>query len=184
MGEILHFKKRAQPTETPSGKQENLTRLLKNAFRIVDAPVGEEIRSIFRLRCDIGLLFERNMNRFLLDQKLCGESWPYLCSRYVSRLIARHLNQKFESHYVFDFLEKGINNNEPQALQKGGDYCFIICALFGGREWRSIKKEDYYRMGAGCYAMFYSRTHEESAFLMSRHYEDIVKLTQIGIQML
>lgn len=178
MDNIINLQSKRIKREGSNGYREDLTHLVKNAVAISTLHVGEEINGIFQLDVDVSTLFKRNIADFLLKNNACGDSALFKCSLYVSDLIAYHLNQNFKSYYMIDFLEHGINDNDPMAFKEGGDLCFMICSFFNGRKWRMMKPEDYFRMGASFYAMFYDGTKKEIGWHMSQHYTEIVKVTQ------
>lgn len=159
--------------------RDDLTALLKQAVKLAEAPIGEEVNGIFLMNADLKKTFQRKISGFLLDHQLCDSSSLFKCSLYVSDLISENLVHRIRSYCAADFMKEGVDSNNPWVFKEGADLCFLLCSFFDGRgNWRMMRPEDYYRMGASFYAMFYYGTRMEIACHMSRRYAEMVKITK------
>jgi len=180
MADIIRFPvEKARQKQIAMEHKKDLTEFLREAVILSNFPKGEEINGILLLQTDIQTLFRIKLSEFLLKNNLCGSSDLFKCSLYVSELISQNIFQRLKNIYAVDFLENGMNTDNPWIFKEGGDLCFLLCVFFGERRgWKMMRQGDYSKMGEMFYRMFYYGTKKEIGWHMSQRYREIVDITK------
>jgi len=100
-------------------------------------------------------------------------SEAFLCGIYSSRVLAECLFGNPQSWWAIDYLQEFSESKDKikraNALKKGGDLCFLLCAVFPERaNVRTMQPGDYRDIGVGLYQRHYSLTSAEISCYMSK----------------
>lgn len=103
----------------------------------------------------------------------------FLCSLYVAEVIAKNIKESQLGLWAIDFLLQYQATGKAEFLKKGGDVCFLICAVFPGWAKRRNLNPEYFRgMGSAMYLDFYYQAGQEVTFYMSELFKPMVNITK------
>lgn len=176
MGRVVPFRRKEEKQGTPEA--EDLTALLKGAVELRGSALGHEINGVFRMKGNFEELLKARLGSFIIENRLITTDL-FRCSLYIAHLLNETVSRNFESLYAVDYYLRGVEEQDPAALQQGADLCSVLCILFEGRRnWRMVREGDYARRGVQLYALYYAQTKRMIAWCMSRNFESIVAITR------
>jgi hypothetical protein len=151
----------------------DLTHLLKDAHQ--------------KKKCSLGAVtdpeqfkkwVEGKIGATLIEQQLIDASF-FLCAIYIAELLTRTMREFPESWCAVDYRKESVEHENPFALKKGGDMCFLIAAVFPDRgKWRLMDLSYYEKMGAGFYYEFYYQARAEIGYHMGSCFHTMKEVTR------
>lgn len=132
----------------------------------------------------LGRLLESNFLKEVVEKEMISSD-IFFCVSYVANVIIASIRKFPGSIYSFDNVLSYQETGNPFFLQQGGDACFLICSVFSDRaNWRTMKEEDYKKIGSSFYYWFYSLTGKEIGYYMSYNFESVVGIIKESINKL
>ncbi len=136
-------------------QQDSLTDILKKISADLDLFKSE--KPILTIS-DLKSFFEKRINSALFERKEIA-SEKFLCSSYVSDLLANLKHKVPESWYLIDYILEVARKNTQLSIRASADFCFILCSLFPERgNHRLMKLEFYSKTGPSLYYYFFQKT--------------------------
>ncbi|MEF3692349.1 MAG: hypothetical protein V3574_04835 [Candidatus Moraniibacteriota bacterium] len=118
------------------------------------------------------------MSSFLVKNKMIDPD-IFRCTLYVSGVVSCYFKNIPESYYASDYFLKGIEENNPESVRRGADFCFLLCTFFPERgNRRMMKTEDYLKMGKMMYFYFYDITRKTIGLSMGNNFVTMVEVAK------
>ncbi len=186
MGKVIKFREKG--TEVPFSEEDferlDLERLLARSNRLSKKRFNElEDLKILIMKSgkDASAFFEGLLSKEIVRRKNIS-SVQFLCGNYISHLLTSFLDSYPELWVAFDYEYKYHETGNPNYLRKGGDFCFLLCSIFEGRNfWRLTSPEFYSEKGKSLYYQSYLKEQKEISFHMSSNFEEMVKITKYAV---
>lgn len=118
------------------------------------------------------------ISSFLLKNKMIDPEL-FRCTLYVSEVVSTYFTNVPESYYACDYFTKGIEENDPESIKKGADFCFLLCTFFPERGNRRVMKvESYFEMGKMMYFSLYGMTQKTIGLSMGNNFSTMVEIAK------
>jgi len=118
------------------------------------------------------------MSSFLIKNKMTNHEL-FRCTLYVAEIVSNYFTNIPESYYACDYFTKGIEENNPESVRKGADFCFLLCTFFPERGNRRVMKvESYFKMGRMMYFSLYGMTQKTIGLSMGNNFSTMVDVAK------
>ncbi len=177
MSRILKFEERAKKEDSQS-----LNDFLEKA-KILKEKSRDDFNKVLMLvdREKLVHVLEGRFFQELIKQKVMQND-IFFCSVYAAKTIVRAIKDFSPDVYLVDQILTFHETDNPFVIQRGGDACLLICALFPKRaKWRLMKEDYYKQMGSSFYYWFYSLTGREIGYHMGKNFKLVIKIVKSSI---
>lgn len=118
------------------------------------------------------------VSSFLIKNKMINPEL-FRCTLYISEVVSNYFTNIPESFYASDYFTRGIEENNPQSIKNGADFCFLLCTFFPERGSRRVMKvESYFKMGKMMYFSLYGMTQKTIGLSMGNNFDTMVEVTK------
>ena len=175
MGDVVDF---LEMRKAVLSKEKTFNELLKNAVEIGETSLGSVKMGIFEPEADVKTLFVSMITALLLREKQIDDEL-FRCALYAGDVFEKLVFSVPESYFVCDYYIKGWEEGRPLFFRKGADLCYVICVLFDQfAQRRSMRRDDYVRLGMQLYYLYYQQTSESIGWCMSNNFKGIVDVAK------
>ncbi|MDX9913267.1 MAG: hypothetical protein RBS77_01675 [Candidatus Moranbacteria bacterium] len=173
MGKVIPFSKKED--FNAGCISEDFNQLLQTIIR--SASVKKESNKIEIVKNPEEFI-QGEISSFLMEKKLIDPEL-FRCTLYVSKVVSNYFSTIPESYYASDYYLDGIDENNPETIKRGADFCFLLCTFFPERgTHRVMKLGNYFKMGRVMYFSFYEMTRRTIGLSMGNKFADMVKIVK------
>lgn len=176
MAEIINLEKAIAARN--SSETHDLSELLRRATFFRERVISFQDQVSIVRKNQLKRIFEGKISQEIIAKKLISGE-VFLCGIYVSILLEKLALSVPKSWWAIDY----NNSLDPLTVKKGGDICFIICAIFPERaDYRLMDIAYYEKMGRAMYYKLYGLTQKEIGYHMSHQFLVMVQVVQSCLQ--
>ena len=151
----------------------DLNTLLKIAVDMKEDMLGKEGEVV----PDFDVHISGKIMEILIDRRMIEAEFIF-CGMYISELLVSLYKTAPENWLPTDYVIEGCETNNPFAIQRGANICFLICSVFPTHLGRSMKIEAYKFFGCSLFRQYYNQTGKEIGFCMSKQFIGMTKVAQ------